>query len=73
MSKHYVWTGGDREIPGKGRRKTGDKVSENSFSQTDIKSYLEQGLIKTATAETKFTKPTRSEEVKTDKNKEGGE
>jgi hypothetical protein len=63
MSKHYEWVGGERELPGKGKKKPGDKISEDSYSETDIKFYLEQGLIKTATPETKFTKPTKSKEI----------
>lgn len=60
MAKQYEWMGGVRELPGKGTKKPGDKVSENEFSSTDLKSYLEQGLVKTATPETTFTKPTKT-------------
>lgn len=73
MPKQYVWIGGDRELPGNGCKKPGDTVSEDSFSKTDIRSYLEQGLVKTATAETTFTKPTKSKKIEIEKSEKGGE
>ena len=60
MVKKYEWVGGVRELPGKGTKKPGDKVSEDEFSSTDLRSYLEQGLVRTATPETTFTKPTKT-------------